>query len=184
MKKIFAFIFSLLLSVFLSAQEQDSTNKHFSVGIEQDILPYIFNGNFSCFWVGYDHFRLRGIKAKVTKPDFVLAKGFTKNRVDAYAVLIDYFPNTDFSEYWGTVGLVYWDGWIEDKNTNFSKQFDSFLLSFGAGYNWKFYQNFYLSPWAAVHVRVGGPSKVPVGNSVFEPPILNPEGSLKIGWYF
>ena len=157
---------------------------HFTVGIEQDALPYLRGGYFAGVWAGKGHVRGRALLARVHKPDFVLPDGFTNNRTTAYAVLADYFLQQDWKGWWIGGGLVYWDNSIQTDRKIMTANYNNTLLNGSIGYNWKFYRHFYLSPWAGLSLRIGGAQKLTVDNQHFTPPLLNPEASLKLGWHF
>jgi hypothetical protein len=179
---------SFLLFVFLSGglagfAQTDSTTR-LNIGIEQDALPYITGGYFAGAWAGIGHIRVRAITARVHKPDFIIKKGFTNNRVTAYALLADYFLRKGWSGWWAGSGIVYWKNTIQSDQKAAISGFDTWLLSGNVGYNFKLYKHLYISPWAAMHIRIGGASHVVVDGKTFKPPLLNPEASVKLGIYF
>ena len=155
-----------------------------SLGLEQDILPYLTKGYYAALWSGKGHVRIRAITAHVHKPDFITPDGFTNNEVTAYAILTDYFLNTDWDGWWAGVGLVYWDSSIQRKAAGNTTSYHNTLINGSLGFQWKFYKHFYLCPWAGLHLRVGGAKEVTVDGDSFTTPVLNPEASLKVGWYF
>jgi len=172
-----------LASCSLTAQEPVQTQR-FTAGLELDFLPYVTGGYFGAAWAGMGHWRGRLIIAKATKPDFLLPDGYSHNTIRAYALLADYFPRLHFSGWWLAGGLVYWDAAIQNDAQQQAGSYGSYLVSGGLGYNWKFYRNFYLCPWAGLHVRVAGDDRVAFQAASFTPPRFNPEASLKIGWHF
>ena len=176
-------VLSCLSTFSLTAQVNDAPVRA-TAGIELDFLPYATGGYFGAVWAGKGHWRGRVIVARATKPDFLLPDGFSENTIRAYAVLADYFPKQNFSGWWLAAGLVYWDAGIRYDPEQRAGAYKSYLVSGGLGYNWKFYRNFYLSPWAGLHIRVAGDKAVDFQTKSFKPPLLNPEGSLKIGWHF
>jgi len=152
--------------------------------MELDFLPYATGGYFGAVWAGTGHWRGRLLMARANKPDFLLPGGFSQNRIHAYALLADYFFQPDFRGWWLAGGGVYWDNSIRYEADQRSGNYKSYLLSGGMGYNWKFYRNFYLSPWAGLHLRIAGDKEVAFPTGTYKPPLLNPEGSLKLGWHF
>lgn len=176
-------LLTLVLLVYLCAAQGQSQQK-LSVGIEQDILPYITGGYFAGAWVGRDHVRARGVLAHVHKPDFITPNGFTNNQVTAYAILLDYFHKREWSGWWGGAGVVYWDSRIQRTTGGNTVYYSNVLLNGSVGYQWKFYRHFYLCPWAGLHLRVAGDTEVTVDGDSFTTPVFNPEASLKVGWYF
>ncbi len=180
------FVWTLLLGLFavsLFSQEKKA-DAPFTAGVELDVLPYATGGYFGALWAGKGHWRGRLLAARATKPDFLLPDGYTDNTIRAYALLADYFRKPDFSGWWLAAGAVYWDASIRYKPDQRSETYQSYLLSGGLGYNWKFFQHFYLSPWAGLHIRVAGDDSVLFPGASFKPPRFNPEGSIKIGWHF
>lgn len=156
----------------------------FTAGVELDVLPYATGGYFGALWAGKGHWRGRLIVARATKPDFLLPDDYTGNQIRAYALLADYFLKPGFRGWWLAAGAVYWDARIQNEPAGVTENYKSYLLSGGLGYNWKFYRNFYLSPWAGLHARIAGDDAVSFPGAVYEPPCLNPEASVKVGWHF
>lgn len=178
MKWLTAIVTSITLTCLSQATEK------LTIGFEQDALPYIFNGYFANVWVGKSHVRSRILLANVRKPDFLLPEPFTNNRVIALAITADYFLKSDWKGWWLSGGGVLWKNSMQTDFKQQTAHFNTFLLNGSLGYSWKFYKNFYLSPWAGLHLRVGGEKSVLVDGKTFTPPFLNPEASLKIGWHF
>lgn len=181
--KLIVLILGCLLTTAIFAQEKTAENK-FTAGFELDALPYATGGYFGAFWAGQGHWRGRLIVARATKPEFLLPDGYSDNHIRAYALLADYFFQPDFRGWWLAAGLVHWDAEIRYDPDRRSGAYKSYLLSGGAGYNWKFYRNFYLSPWVGLHVRIAGDDHVAFPTGTYKPPMFNPEGSLKVGWHF
>ena len=181
MAKYSLFLLFALLSINLFGQ-QGPTNK-INVGIEQDVLPYVTGGYFAGIWVGRDHVRARLITAKVNKPDFIIKEGFTNNKVKAYALLLDYFPKKGWSGWWAGMGLVYWKNSIQTDQKINTAHYKNWLINGSVGYNYKLYKHLYVSPWAGMHIKVGGDKNVVVDNKIFKPALLNPEASIKLGLF-
>jgi hypothetical protein len=155
-----------------------------ALGLEQDVLPYVTGGYYFGAWAGKSHIRGRVLVAHVNKPEFIVPSGFTNNIVTAYALVGDYFLKSDWNGWWLSAGIVYWDSSIQRNVKVSTASYQNVLLNGSLGYNWKLGKNFYLSPWAGLHVRVGGATEVLVDGASFTTPLLNPEASLKLGWYF
>jgi len=181
MYKHLLFLIFSFLSLNLFGQ-QDLAHK-INVGIEQDVLPYITGGYFAGIWVGKDHVRARLVTAKVNKPDFIIKDGFTNNKVKAYALLLDYFPKTEWKGWWAGAGLVYWRNSIQTDQKISTAHYKDWLLNGSIGYNYKLSKKLYVSPWAGLHIKIGGDKYVAVDNKIFRPSLLNPEGSIKFGIY-
>ena len=159
-------------------------NTPITVGLEQDALPYLLNGYFLSGWVGKGYVRSRLLFANVRKPHFLLPKDFTNNRVHAYAITADYFQETNWQGWWISGGGVLWKNSLQTDLKQQTTHFNLVLVNGSLGYAWKFYKSFYVSPWAGVHLRVGGSKEIRIENQTYNPPFLNPEASVKIGWHF
>lgn len=178
---------TICLLIFLplwSFAQQKTDHSKWAFGIEQDILPYATGGYFAAVWIGKDHLRSRILLARVNKPDFIIKKGFTNNKVTAYAVTVDYFLAKDWTGWWASSGLVYWKSSIQSDAKLSTAYYNNTLFNGSIGYNWKISKKIYLSPWAGLHLRIAGEQQVKVDNKIFNPPLLNPEASLKLGLQF
>ncbi len=175
-------ILTLVTCHFVNAQTQEKTNQ--TVGFELDALPYIAGGFYGSIWYGRNQMRYRTVITKITTPEFVLKDGFTNNDMYVYALITEYFFKPGFEGWWVGTGLEYWDAEIQTDAKLSTAEYENYIFTVGSGYAWKFHKNFYLNPWAAVHVRIAGDSEVPVDNRVFEPAPILPEISVKLGWHF
>ena len=110
-------------------------------------------------------------------------EAFDRNTIWVYAIVVDYFFKPDFKGFWIGTGIEYWDGEIEDKFSETAK-YNNWIFTLGTGYVWKFWDNLYINPWVAAHVRIAGDEEVPVGSYTFLTPFITPEISLKLGWNF
>ena len=180
-----SFLLLVMCSSVVSVSAQSTLSRQkFSVGIEQDMLPYLTGGYYVAAWIGKNHLRGRALVANVNKPGFITPDGFTNNRVTAYALLVDYFLNTGWKGWWAGAGLVYWDSSIQRTAAGNTAYYDNTLLNGSIGFQWKFYKHFYLCPWAGLHLRIGGVQHVTLDGGSFSTPVVSPEASLKAGWYF
>ncbi|MBK8705964.1 MAG: hypothetical protein IPN33_22030 [Saprospiraceae bacterium] len=182
-------LISLLLLVQIMAAAQDMpTKRRWTAGIELDVLPYATGGYFGAVWAGSSHLRARALVARVYKPDWSISKGFTNNRVTAYALVADYFLRKEWTGWWIGGGIVQWRQSIQsEENLSCTTHFNRTMLNGSLGYNWKFYRNFYLSPWAGLHFRISGYDENDLsvcGVAVYRVPAVYPEASLKFGWHF
>ncbi|MBS1505601.1 MAG: hypothetical protein JSS79_03040 [Bacteroidetes bacterium] len=155
-----------------------------SIGLEQDFLPYATGGYYAAAWVGKSQVRARALVAHVHKPSFIVPSGFTNNVVTAYALLGDYFLKSDFSGWSIGGGLVLWNSSIQSNLQQSTVSYNNTLLNGSLSYTWKFHKNFYLSPWAGLHLKIAGADHVTVDGSSFATPLFTPEASVKVGWYF
>lgn len=184
MKAIFVLIGFMLISGFSYGQTDNQSTKNTKIGFELDALPYITGGYYGSVWAGQKHFRYRAVITKIETPDFILDDGFTNNDVKVFAAIVDYFFKPGFEGWWLGSGLEYWDATIQTDAQINTAEYNNTVFTIGAGYIWKFYKNFYLNPWLAGHLRIGGDKEVLVDGSTFQPKLLIPEISLKLGWHF
>lgn len=173
---------ALLTFLILGAFAQEPRSGKLSFGIEQDFLPYATGGYYAGAWVGKGHLRVRALTARVHKPDLIVKEGFTNNDVTAYALVGDYFLKEDWKGWWISTGLVRWNSSIQSDARLSTVHYNNTLLNGSIGYNIPFAKHFYLSPWAGMHLRIGGDQHFSVDGKEFTAPLLNPEASLKVGW--
>ncbi|SFW84335.1 hypothetical protein [Chitinophaga sancti] len=174
--------FLLCACITMQAQEKEAAKVQF--GLELDALPYATGGYFGGAWVGKDVWRVRALTAFVKKPDWSTKKDFSNHQVHAYALLLDRFLKKDWKGWWIGAGVVYWHSTIQTDAKLQTAKFDNYLLNGSLGYNFTLYKHLYLSPWGSLSLRVAGDKNVAVDNKSFTLPVINPEASLKVGFYF
>jgi hypothetical protein len=174
----------LLLAVTGNGVCQSSDKSRFTIGTEQDILPYLTGGYYAAGWAGKDHVRVRALTAQVNKPDIIVPEGFDDNWVTAYAVLAEYFLKENWQGWSASTGFVYWQNSIELEGGSKREDYDTYLINGSLSYSFKIYRQFYISPWAGLHLKVGGPDTITIDGQSFDQPLINPEASLKFGVYF
>ncbi len=188
--RYFLITFLILTFSIKGFGQPDSTvskkQSNLTVGFEIDALPYITGGYYFSSWVGINKHkqRIRPVIAKVNIPDFMFdTDAFNRNTIQVYAIVVDYFFKPDFKGFLIGTGIEYWDGEIED---NFSEtaKYSNWIFTLGVGYVWKFWDNLYINPWLAAHVRIAGDEEVQVGFFTFLTPFITPQISVKIGWHF
>lgn len=179
-------IFFLVLILFLglTSQAQIRETKQPQFGVELDVLPYVTGGYFGAGWVGKDLWRVRALTAFVKKPDWSTKKDFSNHQIHAYALVVDRFLKKDWKGWWIGAGLVLWNSTIQTNATIQTATFNNVLVNGSLGYNITLYKHFYLSPWASLNLRVAGDKNVAVDTKNFTLPTINPEASLKFGYYF
>lgn len=180
------FMKNILTTVFavMALATSGQSNSGVSVGLEQDILPYITGGYYANVWAGKNHLRARALVARARKPDFIIPDAFTNNKITAYALVGDYFPRLEWKGPWISGGLVRWNSSIQTVDQMFKVSFSNWLVNGSVGYNWKLAPHFYLSAWMGCHLLIAGPTTINVGPERYNAPHLNPEASIKVGWYF
>ncbi len=194
LKTRFILLSSLLILVSAKALSATSAveainsiqpNSEITFGTELDALPFITGGYYFSAIGGLDQFRLRGIISQVYLPGFAYdSANFTKSSLSVYALVLDYFFSQNYRGYWVGGGVENWTGKVNGNIAGTSGTFQEWVSTLGTGYNWFFYENFYVNPWFAVHAKLTGDSQAQVGSQVYLVRSFEAEGSLKIGWYF
>jgi hypothetical protein len=175
---------AILLPCVVRAQDADPRRTRTTVGIELDALPYISGGYYASAWVGRDRVRVRPVVTSTTLPSFVVQDGFTEANLDVYAMIVDYFFRERFEGAWIGVGVEYWKNGIENESNGGTAEWNNRIATVGGGYIWRLAGNFYLNPWGAGHLVVGGPTQISAGGARYSPKRFTPEVSLKLGWNF
>lgn len=170
----------VLLSMCLCLHLQAQTK----VGVELDVLPYATGGYFGGAWIGKDVWRVRALTAFVKKPDWSTTKDFSNHQVHAYALMIDRFLKKDWKGWWIGAGVVRWNSSIQTDARLQTTKFSNWLANGSLGYNFTLCQHFYVSPWGSLSLRLGGDKHVLVDSKEYTLPVINPEASLKFGYYF
>jgi hypothetical protein len=181
MKWILTILVSLIF--FIIGNSQSIDKKKINIGTEQDFLPYATGGYYASVWAGKNQIRFRALTAKVKKPDIMVPDGFTSNWVTAYAILGDYFLKENWKGWNLSCGFVYWQNTIELSAGSETEHYDTYLLNGSLAYTFMIYRHFYITPWAGLHLKVGGADNVTIDQQSFAPPLVNPEASIKIGIY-
>ena len=182
----FQAIACFLLYCFTTSSALAEENKHaFNTwGIELDALPYITGGYYISGWAAFSNFRYRAVAANTNVPDFAIKDGFDDLEINAYALIVDYFQDQSLKGLWFGGGLEYWDSRITEEVSADSAQFNNTVATVGGGYVWYFAEQWYLNPWGALHIIIGGDKDVTVGNKTYQPPVVSGEISIKLGWKF
>ena len=185
MKKNIIAILIFITSVFTTTtlQANDKETKEWMVGTELDLVPYINDGYYASVVAGYDHWRARFVLTDITTPDFVTQKNFNDNQLKVNAYIIDYYFKKGFHGWWIGPGFEIWQGNVTEESSKIRKSYKTFIFTLGGGYTFRFNDHFYLNPWAALHIPVGGDRKIQFINETFK---INatPEASVKIGINF
>ncbi len=184
MKKL---IIILLLMTSTALSQTDNIGSTGKTGFEFDALPYLSGGNYFSAWRGSDNIRLRGVFANVKSPSIIIPDGYEDHKIEAYALLLDYFPfseKEEFEKWWFGAGLEYWKNSIRNSSDKTADKYNNVVFTSGFGYIWKFRGNFYLNPWAAGHLSLSGNGERQIGNRNFKPKRFLYEASLKIGFCF
>ncbi|MCB0840669.1 MAG: hypothetical protein KDD63_05535 [Bacteroidetes bacterium] len=174
----------LILILLIPLQFAYSQDNRIKAGIELDVLPYLTGGYFAAGWVGTNQVRIRALIAKVNMPDFIVSEGFTNNKINSIAIVGDYFLKKDFQGLWLGSGFVLWQGDIQTDKQIETASYKSYLLNGSLGYAFYFNPRFYISPWAGLSLRIGGDKTISVDGENYDPPLINPELSVKMGFRF
>ena len=152
-------------------------------GTEIDLLPYLNGGYYISAIAGKGRLRGRIVRTELTVPSFATDDAFTDNDLEVWAAIVDIYFKDEFSGWWFGPGLEIWDGTVTEKASGVRQSYHTNILTLGGGYTWRFSKNFYLNPWAAIHIPIGGDRDVMFPSGVFEiDPI--PEASVKLGVFF
>jgi len=129
MKNSILIIIVILTSNIWGQQiNMDSLITKQTLGTELDLLPYVSGGYYLSAWYGVDQFRFRAILTKTTVPEFVLADGYTNNKLNVYAFITDYFFKKNFEGFWVGTGLEYWDSQITYEAENQTASYNTPFL--------------------------------------------------------
>lgn len=188
MKRFLIAAAALLVGLTAGSQSTTSTSKEtcsLTAGIELDALPYLSSGWYTSVWVGIPscNLRIRPVVATSNIPSFMLSNDINKNRIKAYALIVDYFFNSNFEGFWLGTGLERWNAKVTAVNKQ-SRAYKQVVYTLGGGYVWKVWGNLYLNPWVAGHLSLSEDGRLTLGNTSFKPSRFTPEASLKLGWHF
>lgn len=183
-RRVFAAPLALALSMLSFAPAVAATsNDGWKVGTEFDLLPYLNDGYYVSLVVGKGRVRGRLVRTALTTPDFATDDDFEDNDLSIWAGIMDIYFKDGFTGWWVGPGVERWSGRVTEKATGLRQEYDTDILTVGGGYTWRFSRHFYLNPWAAVHVPIGGDTEVRFASSTFE---IHPtaEASVKLGIEF
>ncbi len=190
-KILMLLMLGIVAGAYAQSSDRSETNSPVKFGAELDVLPYATGGYYGSVWVGKGHIRVRPVISQVSIPSFYVKKGFTDNKLTAYAFLADYFLKDNFEGLWVGTGLEYWDSSIKRKADLIKKNYNNTQFTLGTGYILKVYRGIYVNPWAAFHLRIGGDKTVsfPMAGDVtlpsdYKTKFFTPEASLKVGIKF
>ena len=178
------------MSAAASADEPCDRCPRLALGFNLDLLPTALsaaNGEFGYapqVWLGVNHVRLRFVGAHLEPPDaFAFApSGFRHPTTTAFATLIDYTFGRRFDGAWLGSGFEIWQNTIDHDDVQGTARWASTMFTVGGGYIWRFAGDFFLDPWAGLHV-VLNPQTVTIGSFDYKPFPLQGEVSLKLGWF-
>lgn len=105
-------------------------------------------------------------------------------RLKASALVLDYSLKKNWTGWYAGTGIVKWNGSIQSQRRIETADYKTWLLNGTLGYNLKLNKNFYISPWAGLHVKIAGTENVKMDDKTYHPPLLNPEASVKLGFMF
>jgi hypothetical protein len=157
--------------------------KEWMVGTELDVVPYLNDGYYASAIAGYGHWRARVVLTDITVPDFATQSGFDDNDLQVQAYIVDYYFKQDFEGWWVGPGFERWEGRVTEEDSGLRRDYTTDILTLGGGYTWRLGEHVYLTPWAAVHIPIGGDRNVSFANDTFNiDPV--PEASIKLGLRF
>jgi hypothetical protein len=162
-----------------SAASQEEPRLRFDV--ELDVLPYATGGYFGALCLRKGHRGARALYAHVHMPAFITPQGFANHQIHSFAVLGEYFFQDDQRGWWLAAGPVLWRGSIQSDLQAETAHYQALLLNGSLGYFIPLHERLYLSPWAGMSLRTSSDRRIPVDDRYFDPPLFNPEMSLKLG---
>ncbi len=186
---VFTFVF---FGMSAMAQNADSTavkTEPFKIsdsqtfGIELDMVPYFTGGYHVSLWYGKDHLRYRGVYSFTNVSVWATPNGFKDHQLWKVAFEVDYFFKENFEGWWIDAGYQYWNSQIQDEEATQKLFYTNNVMTFGAGYVWKFASNFYLNPGASANILITNLGPFQLGGKTYTPSIITPEISLKLGWH-
>lgn len=171
---------ALLALTFCAHAEEP---RKWTVGTELDLMPFLNDGYYASVIAGYDHWRARFVLTEITTPDFVTQSGFEDNDLSVRAYIVDYYFSPGFTGWWVGPGIEEWNGDVTEEDTGERKSYSTTILTLGGGYTFRFSKHFYLNPWAAVHIPIGGDREVEFAKEDFSIDAMY-EAPVKIGFNF
>lgn len=165
-----------------------SAARPLAVGFQFDLFPTVVSavngkaGYAPQVWLGIDQVRLRLVGAHMEPPDALAFadEGFENPTTTALAFILDYTFGDHFDGFWVCAGFEAWQQTIEHEGVSGHAAWSSVIGTTGGGYIWRFYDNFYIDPWAGVHWTMN-PQEVELGPYTYDPPAVVANASLKVG---
>ena len=173
----------LLACTFLVSAPCRAADKNWMIGSEIDLLPFLNDGYYASVIGGVGKLRARLVRTELTVPSVVTDDAFTDDDREVDAVIVDIYLEPDFVGWWIGPGLERWTGSVTEEATGLRQSYRTDVFTIGGGYTWRFSESFYLNPWAAVHLPIGGDRDVAFVNETFEID-PTPEVSVKLGVRF
>ncbi len=185
------FISSVLLSVLLANPlfSEENAGKRAAIGYAVDLLPTVLSategkpGYSFQVWSGYDHIKMRLVAAHIYMPGSQYDNNFENYEVNVTAFILDWFPYGSLEGFWFGTGTEFWNSRVEHKASGAETAWTDNILTAGIGYVWKFTDNVYIDPFAAVHYRMND-GKVRAGGEEFARKRVSASASVKIGYQF
>ncbi len=160
-----------------------------ALGIQLDLFPTVvsaINGKVGYapqVWAGISGLRLRLVGAHLEPPDtFAFDEKVIDPDLTAIAFIIDRTFGPRFDEFWVCGGVETWLQAVAAKDGSGEAKWVSGVFTVGAGYTWRFVDNFYLDPWIGLH-WVLNPQTLQVGSTEYRPAPLVANASVKVGWF-
>lgn len=174
---------TVLVCALVASASGHAADKNWMVGTEFDLLPYLSDGYYLSLIGGVGTLRGRIVRTELTVPDIATDDAFTDDDRDVNAVILDVYFKRDFVGWWVGPGLERWTGNVTERSSGLRQSYRTDVFTIGGGYTWRFAKHFYLNPWAAVHVPIGGDRDVEFVEDTFEIG-ATPEASIKLGIRF
>jgi len=171
----------------------DASSNHdatpMTLGFTTDLLPIVVSatedefGKSGQVWLGVESLRLRLVGADIFMPDGISANnGFTNRRITTYAFIVDKCFGEHYDGWWVGSGFELWMNEMEHEDApGENVEWNNVAWTLGGGYTWRFWNDFFLEPWGAVHVMLSDPDVELAGRTLDTNPV-SAEVSLKVGW--
>ncbi len=166
---------------------EDDFEDRSGAGVEVDGVPFATGGFSVSVWSGRGAWRVRPVISRFYPLSFVTPDGFDGARVDAMALLLDWFPRRGERAYRGLrvgAGVEYWRSVIARAGFAGYSTFTNTLVTAGGGYVLPAWRNSYHEPAVAGHLVVAGGRDIPVSGAEYRQRAFTPEVSLKLGLSF
>jgi len=162
-----------------------------ALGFTLDLLPTALSAAAGRFgmsgqtWLGIEHVRLRLVGGQMYMPQCLIGgDGFKNHKNTVGAFIVDYVFGEHFDGWWVGTGFELWMNEIGNRHAPDQKaRWDNLVWTLGGGYIWRAVDNFYIEPWAAIHVPMNN-RNISLAGREFKPMPVSGEVSLKIGYFF
>jgi len=180
--------FALALSPRAAHAEEEPPRPTLSVATE--LVPIVFSaiagdpGGQLTVGLGRGHLQLRAVGLAYTSPKFLLGNdAFDRDRILGGGIVADAFLGKNLDGAWVGLALEGLHHTLRHERTEQETSWTNFVAALSVGYLWRFSPGFFVSPRAGANLSFT-PRERRVAGDRFEQPLVAPEISLRLGWYF